>query len=528
MKVQAVGRQKEANRVGAWRLSTTLRSWLATSSDPSGLAAFRILFGAIMTAATLRFWLKGWIHDLYVAPTYHFTYLGFDWVRPWPEPLMYLHFLVMGFAAFTLMLGAATRLSAAVFFVGFTYVELLEKAAYLNHYYLVSLLALLLVFVPTSEVASLESWWRSRRRHRVPDQVFPRRGIHEAHCRAEASPRFTTRRWGYALLRSQVAMVYLFAGFAKLNHDWLFDAEPLATWLSAHTDLPLVGPFMESVYTAYAMSWAGAIYDLSIVFLLSWSRTRYWAYGVSIVFHCLVWWLFPIGVFSWVMLASATLFFDPSWPRRVLESLQHRLRAHRLRALKPSALHRSDPDGSALVLEPLEKQHFAPEKTRALGVGATLAIGVYLLLQVLIPMRFAFFPGNVLWTEQGFRFAWRVMLIEKTGQLEYVVHADSKRYRIAPRRELSAQQARMVATQPDMIHQYALRLAQRYREAGASDVRVYAHSWASLNGRPHQRLVDPSVDLASYPRSFGAAAWLGATPWIVPLKEPRLGSLPTM
>src|SRR5688572_7008054 len=177
--------------------------------DGAGLAAFRVLFGAVLVFSVVRFAAYGWIDELLVAPTYHFTYYGFDWVRPWPGAGMYVHFALMGLAALGILLGAWTRLSAALFFVTFTYVELIDKATYLNHYYFVSLVTLLLVFVPVARVWSLDAWRRARR------------GL-------EPEP---VQLWCYALLRAQLAIVYFFAGFAKLNSDWLLRGEPMQTWL---------------------------------------------------------------------------------------------------------------------------------------------------------------------------------------------------------------------------------------------------------------------------------------------------------
>src|SRR5690349_3077816 len=111
--------------------------------DAAGVGAFRLLFGLLMVAAVVRFVAKGWVRELYLAPTYHFTYLGFDWVRPFSATGMAVLFALMGTAALFIALGAFTRAAAAVFFVTFTYAELIDQATYLNHYYLVSLLALL-------------------------------------------------------------------------------------------------------------------------------------------------------------------------------------------------------------------------------------------------------------------------------------------------------------------------------------------------------------------------------------------------
>lgn len=458
-------------------LTTRLARWLGESVDARGLAAFRIAFGGLMLFSTVRFWAYGWIDELLVQPTYHFTYAGFDWVRPWPAWGMYAHFVVMALAALCVMLGAWTRRAAAVFFFTFTYAELIEKSAYLNHYVLVSLLALLLCFVRSGAAWSVDAWRRGESRS-VP-------------------------RWSYAILRSQIAIVYFFAGFAKLNADWLFRAEPLATWLQSFTDLPIVGPAMGQLWLAFAMSWIGAIYDLSIFAWLSWRRTRPVAVVASLVFHITIWLLFPVGVFSWVMLISITIFFDPAWPMRAVTWLASRLPRWRRLAL-PAA------------------RATAPHAGRGgLRRGwVLLAIG-YFAVQIAVPLRFVAFPGNVNWTEEGFRFAWRVMLIEKTGQLEYRLYADGVEEPtvVYPRQELTRLQYRMIVTQPDMIHDFARVIASRHRALGHRGVRVFADSWVALNGRPSQRMIDPNVDLAAEPRRLGHA------PWILPQGDSRGASV---
>ena len=416
-----------------------------------------------MVFAAVRFWANGWIHELYIAPEHHFTYHGFGWVRPWPGWGMHAHFFVMGLAALGIMLGAWARFSAALFFVTFTYAELIDKTTYLNHYYLVSLLALLMVLVPSGAIWSIDAW-------RKPE-------------RASAS----VGRWAYILLRAQVALVYIFAGLAKLCGDWLLRAEPLQTWLPAFADMPLVGAFITEPWAAYAMSWGGAFYDLTIVGWLLWKPTRSWAYCVSIFFHVMIWILFPVGMFSWIMLVAATVFFDPAWPRRITGAFDKAFGRQPARQLARSEAQRH----------------------RLARSIAWLAV-LYLVVQVLVPLRFLLYPGNVMWTEEGFRLAWRVMLIEKTGQVEYEVRAgeDDRRYVVYPRSELTPLQHKMMSTQPDMIHEYALEIAERFRRDGHRQVRVYAHAWAALNGRPSQRLIDPTVDLASQSRSLRAKAWI--------------------
>jgi vitamin K-dependent gamma-carboxylase len=439
-------------------LSLVLLERLNAARDGAGLGAFRVLFGALLCFSVARFWAYGWIDEIYIRPEFHFTYFGFDWVRPWPALGMYLHFALMALAAAGLCIGIASRVSAFIFFLTFTYAELIEKASYLNHYYFVSLVTLLLATMPCGAAFSLDAWLL-RRRERAPQVV---------------------RAWCYGLLRAQLVLLYFFAGLAKLNRDWLLAAEPLGTWLGLHADAPLIGPWLASPAAAFFASYAGVAFDLSIPFWLSWRRSRPWAYAIGLVFHVGVWLLFPIGVFSWVMIVATTLFFDPGWPRRWL---------------------RQSPPSASLA---------RMGRHGRLGRWSLAALGAYLLVQLALPLRYVLYPGNVNWHEQGFRFAWRVMLVEKAGQVEFTVlaDADDRRYVVYPRQLLTPLQYKMMSTQPDMIQQFARHLQRTFQAQGHERVRVYADAWASLNGRPRQRLIDPGVDLASEPWSLRPKRWI--------------------
>jgi hypothetical protein len=343
-----------------------------------------------------------------------------------------------------------------IFCVTFTYAELIDKTNYLNHYYFVSLIALLLVFVPANAVASVDArLWPALRRTHVAS-------LH------------------YLLLRVQIGVVYFYAGFAKLNADWLFSAEPLRTWLFARGDLFLIGPLLQQEWLAYLMSWGGAAFDLAIVPLLLWKPTRRYAYLAAAGFHLAVWALFPIGMFSFIMLVAGTIFFDPDWPLDLLA--------------------RARP--SVVVA--------ARERPGALQLTFAAA---FMIVQAALPLRFLAYPGNPNWTEEAFRFAWRVMLTEKSGAVEFRVVTPKGERVVRPREELTELQVRMMSTQPDMIHQYAQHLARRFATQSGAPVHVYADAWAALNGRLSQRLIDPSVDLAAEPRTLGPARF------IVPLAE---------
>src|SRR3954454_9394409 len=130
--------------------------------DPSSLVAYRVLFGLLMVAAVARFFAYGWIHEHYLTPRVLFPFAGLEWIRPWPGVGMYLHFALMGLGALGIALGVAYRASALTFLLTFTYAHLIDKTYYLNHYYFISLLGVLLVALPLGEAGArraVPAWW---------------------------------------------------------------------------------------------------------------------------------------------------------------------------------------------------------------------------------------------------------------------------------------------------------------------------------------------------------------------------------
>ncbi len=333
------------------------------------LVTFRITFGLLMFFSLLRFWQRGWITSLYVTPTFHFTYWGFEWVQPLGNPGMHLLFLTLMVASLLIVLGLVYRPAIVVFFLGFTYVELIDITTYLNHYYFISLVAFLLIWLPAN-------------RHYALDAYF-----------GWVTPRHQTPAWTLGILRFQMGLVYVFAGLAKLNSDWLLRAEPLKTWLPAKSHLPLIGPYLYDEWVAYLFSWFGAGYDLFIVFFLMNRKTRPVAYLVVLGFHGATAVFFPgIGMFPYVMIVSSLIFFSGEFHTRLLSFL------------------------------PGKKTSLSPEVYRyAYPNTLTILVAGYLFFQLLIPLRFLLYPGKLFWTEEGYRFSWRVMLMEKAGAAYFTV-----------------------------------------------------------------------------------------------------------
>ena len=441
-----------------------LRPWLTAPTSAAPLATFRVVFGAVMLYSTLRFMVRGWVTELYVDPQFYFPYLGFEFVKPLGYWGMHALFILMALAALGIMLGYRYRLSTALFFVAFTYVELIDKTNYLNHYYFVSLVSFWLLWVPAHATFSLDARRKGTQTPQVP-------------------------RWTVLLLQGQLALVYCYAGVAKLNYDWLVEAMPLRLWLPAQMDTPILGGLLGFTWVAYAFSWFGAFYDLTVAGFLWHPKTRPYAYAVVVAFHVLTRILFPIGVFPWVMMGATLIFFSATWH----EGWQNRLRRWWGRPL------------------PQHSGQWSLARPRLASAVLVALISV----QVLLPWRYLLYPGNLFWTEEGYRFSWRVMLMEKAGYLTYEVtdSATGRSLEVAPQDYLTPQQVKMVATQPDMILQFAHFLADEYTQQGLTQPQVRAYSYVSLQGRRSRPFIDPTIDLAAQ-----SSGWAHKT-WILPASE---------
>jgi hypothetical protein len=473
---------KSSTRIRFFSWGQKFRAEVSKPVSASPLAIFRAVFGLLMVLAVIRFWARGWITELYVQPVFHFTYNGFAWVKPLGHYGTHALFALIGLSAWGIMLGWRTKFSAGLFFLSFTYAELMDKANYLNHYYFVSLIAFLLLWVNAGAVFSLDA-----RRNRTS-------------TKAHAFSRFVPR-WHIGIFKTQIALVYFFAGLAKLHPDWLLEAQPLSLWLPAKAHLPLIGPFLDLKITAYAFSWFGAAFDLFIPFFLFWRRTSALAYGAVVIFHLLTAWLFPvIGVFPYVMLMAGTIFLPPEFHSRVIERIL-RISSYGLRFFKTPSFKQATEPASELV---------STTHTALIPIGVVSSLGLFFLFQSLWPLRFMLYAGPLFWAEEGYRFSWRVMLMEKAGNAVFYV-SDPNTGRTAEVETceyLTPWQERMMTTQPDMILQFAQHIAADYRRKGLENPKVWAKSQVTLNGLGSRTFVDSTVNLATLPEGAPRLSWL--------------------
>ena len=251
---------------------------------------------------------------------------------------------------------------------------------------------------------------------------------------------------------------------------------------------------------------------------------------VLVIFHVLTWVLFQIGVFPWVMIAATLVFFEPDWPSRLFERLRNLVLPRRFASML-SAVHRQVPSRSggcartcrvdtAVSEESRDELARTPNArpfTRPLRLGPVLLAGLALLAatQIGLPLRHYAYPSNVRWSEEGYYLSWRVMLTEKAGHAAFLVTDPStgREWKVHPRLVLTDWQASAASIRPDLLHAAAHLVADHFRRKGVENPEVRAEVWVSMNDRPAQQMVNPSVDLAATARSLGPADW------IIPLKE---------
>jgi hypothetical protein len=265
---------------------------------------------------------------------------------------------------------------------------------------------------------------------------------------------------------------------------------PLKIWLPADEHYPIIGSLLKERWIAYFFSWFGAIYDLSIGFFLLNKRTRCWAYFFVVAFHLMTGWLFKIGMFPYIMIFLTIIFFSEKFHLNLI---------YRIRGI-------ISPSNKSTPSEPTKRWELTKLKEWFIGG----IISVYFIFQLLIPFRYLLYPGNLFWTEEGYRFSWRVMLMEKSGIAFFYVRnpETGQESEVINSNYLTHLQEKMMSTQPDMILQYAHFLDNEYKKHGIKDPIVTVKCYVTLNGSGSRLFIDPSVDLSKEMESFSAKKWI--------------------
>jgi hypothetical protein len=437
-----------------------LNRFLFTQTDNSALIVFRVFFGLLLFLETAGAIVTGWITKTLVEPDFTFTFIGFEWLQPLPGNGMYYYYALMSIFGLLVMLGYRYRLSLGIFTLMWTATYLMQKASYNNHYYLLIFICGIMWCLPANKYFSLDV----KRSPSIKSISMP--------------------AWCKYVIIGQLLVVYTYAAIAKLYPDWL-DFTVAKNLMLSKREYPLIGSLLQEHWIHVGITYGGILFDGLIVPALLYKPTRKVAFIASIFFHLFNSIVFQVGIFPYLSLAFILFFF----PAKTIHSI----------FLKKKPFY----DKEEVIIPHYKK--------------AFLAItSIYFIIQVALPLRHWFIKDDVLWTEEGHRLSWRMMLRSKSGFIQFKVvnKANNKLITmVQPKDFVSKKQQRMLATKPDVIWQFAQHLKQVFAKNG-QDVAVYAIGQISVNGKPFKPLINPDVDLA-------AETWKPLThhSWILPSEK---------
>ena len=436
-----------------------LERFLFTKIDNSPLVVFRMLFGVLVSFECYGAILTGWVKRNLIDPSFTFSFIGLEWLQPLPGYGMYCFFFAMGTLGICIALGYRYSISVLSFTILWAGVYFMQKTAYNNHYYLLLLISGMMFFLPAHKDYSLDA---------------------KRHPRIRAHSMYAYVKWVIVL---QLLIVYTYAAIAKLYGDWL-DFSVIEILFKGKAHYPVVGHWLQNTSLHQFIGISGFLFDLLIVPALLWKPTRKWAFIASIFFHLFNSIIFQIGIFPYLALAFTVFFFPPEVIRKLF-------------------LKKKTPYLEVVSVAP-------PYRNWIVALW-----GLYLLVQLILPVRHHFIKGDVLWTEEGHRMSWRMMLRSREGMATYRVvnKATNDVYLVDLNTYLTKAQQRKVASYPDFMWQFAQHLKREYKAKGI-EVSVFVDAKVGVNGKPMQPFIDPETDLAEVPWNYFCH-----NPWILPPKQ---------
>ncbi len=419
-----------------------MNKFLFRHIDNSSLVVFRIFFGALIFLESVGAIFTGWLRRTLIEPQFTFNFIGFDWLQPLPGKWMYVYYIVMGLMGIFVMLGYKYKISMLSFTLLWSATYFMQKSSYNNHYYFLMILSAIMVILPAHKYASIDA-------------------KNDSNIKSISMPNWC--RWVFII---QLFILYTYASIAKLYPDWL-DLSVPELLMKAKENYALIGNVLQYKFMHYLVAYGGILFDGLIIPLLLWKRTRKIAFFASIFFHLFNSVVFQVGIFPYLSLAFAVFFFEP----RIIQKL----------FLKQKPIY----DGNKIDV-PNYASTFK-------GIFI-----LYFIVQIALPLRHHFITDDVLWTEEGHRMSWRMMLRSKRGNTSFKVvdKATNKVTKVRLREYLTGKQMRSVSAKPDFMWQFAQRLKDIYAEKGI-DIEVYVSSYIRVNGKPSKQLIDPEVDLAN-------------------------------
>ena len=430
----------------------------------SSLGLFRILFGILMFWQLQR--LFTYIVEELPKSQFFLTYDFFHWVKIGTTTQMSILFYALFASCICISLGFFYRTATATLFFGWTYIFLLCRGHYNNHYYLLCLIPLLMFFTKADSWGSLKAFWNDKK-GKTNDYQIP--------------------YWQLFILQFQIFIVYFYGGISKINSEWL-QAYPMKIWLYDKQDIPMVGSFISSDIGPYFLSYGGLIFDLLIAFALFHKTTRHYAIIFILFFHITNHFFWNIGIFPWFMIATTLLFFDADLPNRIFKYFKQKKNNN-------SKLKNKKQKNEKKAL----KTHFQQPKERQKKLVLSL-LTIYFAVQLLFPFRWHFYGGNPSWHGVAHFFSWRMMLTDRSHALRIRVALPEKGTigYLELEEYVNRKQFSKMCRSPKTFGHFAHFIQQEMeKNANISDAEIYVSLWKSLNLRPYQMAIDSTKNLAA-------------------------------
>ena len=410
------------------------------------LVALRIAFGFTMSAWGILMILTGRVSEVFSRQVMHFPYEGLEWMRPLPFWGMIMVFLLISVSAFMLAAGWFFRIAASTFTLLFAYVSFIDKASYLSYYYLVMLLAVMLIFSPAHRLFSIDL-------------------IRKPSLRVDYAP-----RWLLLVFKVQVIMVFFFAGMAKLNSDWLYSGIPVSLWLQ---DIAQQAGLNSEVianngWLAISLSWLLVVFDFILPHFLLDPKTSTRAFWTVVLVQILGMILLPTGIFPLLIVLSCTIFLPAEKIHRVVSGVSY--------FLFDVFQFKGD------VFKPGGSYMLAFRYKRLFPVIAM----VFLSAQVLLPVGMYLKMGSIQWADTAFHFSWDVRINHHKNSVAFykVDRKTGSSVPIAIDQYLTPIQQQRLAEDPIMVKSFIHQLKSKPELRISQDaLEIEALSCTSVNGR---------------------------------------------
>ena len=417
------------------------------------LSIFRIGYGLVMLYEMIN--MRSYVLRDLLHSKYFMSYDLFFWLDALPTPVMKVVLAAAGLATLFVIVGYKYRYAQFYVAVVWSYIFLIDRGHYNNHYYLYSLLSFAMVFFNANSNFSVDA---ALSKSPMPSTVY---------------------MWQYWFVRLQLFVVYFYGAVAKLNADWL-RGWPIRKWLTEDIDKfpDWYANFVTSEFGVYFYAYGGVAFDLLIGFCLLHKKLRYWSLPAIIFFHVSNHFFWNIGTFPWFSILVTVMFFDPDWPQKFGQWL-------------------------GVKSKSLAEVELPQQSIRSKNLIAVV-FSLYMVIQVALPLRQFMYPGDPGWHGYGHLFCWRMMLVDSVSGIIVKIkdESDDEFVQVSMEDYINFRQFRKASRVPAAFLSFAHFIRDEMIKGGAKNPVIHLKIYKSFNGRPYALLADTTVNFAKIEETY--------------------------